>query len=124
MASATWISTIITKSRTDCQKPGNDLTIARKAKNSPNWFIGSITDEQARDMRISLDFLDDDTKYVADIYRDAADAHWKRNPMSYEIDHFIVDNKTILYLHLAEGGGAAVSLMPAEKNQIKELQNY
>ncbi|MEJ2544486.1 MAG: glycoside hydrolase family 97 protein [Calditrichaceae bacterium] len=79
-------------------EPGDYITIARKAKNSENWFVGSITDENTRDMNISLDFLNPKTKYIASIYRDAKDAHWKKNPMKYEIDHFLVDSKTVLKL--------------------------
>ena len=105
-------------------EPGDYVTIARKAKNSKNWFIGSITDENARDMSISLTFLNSKIKYAASIYRDAKDAHWKKNPMKYEIEHFLVDSKTVLKLHLAEGGGVAISLMPANKSEIEKLKTY
>lgn len=105
-------------------EPGDYITIARKAKNSSNWFIGSITDENARDMIISLNFLEGETKYLASIYGDASDSHWEKNPIEYKIDHFIVDNKTVLNLHLAEGGGGAISLKPANKSDIKKLKPY
>ena len=105
-------------------EPGDYITITRKAKNSPDWFIGSITDENARDVTISLNFLEAKTRYLASIYRDASDSHWGKNPMEYKIDHFIVDSKTVLNLHLAEGGGAAISLKPADKSDIKKFKPY
>ena len=48
-------------------------TIARKERDTSNWFLGSITDENAREVDISLDFLDDgaDDKVKAWLDRDA-----------------------------------------------------
>ncbi len=101
-------------------EPGDYLTIARKGKNSAAWFLGSITDENARQSTIKLDFLDPNTKYLASVYRDAADAHWQNNPEAYGIDKMIVDAKSALMLKLAPGGGTAVSLIPATPEQVKE----
>ena len=64
---------------------GDHLTIARKDKNSENWFIGSITDENERNVEITLDFLDPGTSYEATIYSDGKDAHWERNPYPVDI---------------------------------------
>ena len=96
-------------------EPGDYLMIARKAKNSENWFLGAITDEQARNFTQTLNFLDAGKKYVAKIYRDGPGADWEKNPMVYVIDKFIVDQKTVLKLQLAPGGGTAVSLMVASE---------
>jgi glucan 1,4-alpha-glucosidase len=105
-------------------EPGDYLVIARKAKRAPNWFMGAITDEQARNMNGSLSFLDQGKKYVATIYRDAAGAHWQNNPQAYTIEKFIVDSNTILNLPLAAGGGAAVSIMPATATDAKGVKPY
>lgn len=105
-------------------EPGDYLILSRKAKNSPNWFLGAITDEQARNFSQALNFLEANKKYVARIYKDAADSHWEKNPMAYAIDSFIVDSKTILKLNLAAGGGTAISLMPASDNDIKTVRKY
>lgn len=94
-------------------EPGDYLTIARKAKGTSNWFIGAITDEQARTATIPLDFLDPNRRYVATVYRDADDAHWERNPMAYRIESWVVTKATVLNLALAPGGGAAVTVRPA-----------
>lgn len=93
-------------------EPGDYITIARKAKGSENWFIGAITDENARESKISLDFLTSGKKYKAVIYQDGKNADWKNNPKSYEIKTQIVTSKTTLKLKLAQGGGTAVSFFP------------
>ena len=92
-------------------EPGDYITIARKAKNKNNWFVGSITDENARETKISLDFLDKGKKYIATIYADGKDADWKNNPMVYNITKQTVDSKSNLSLKLAPGGGCAISLV-------------
>ncbi len=105
-------------------EPGDYLVIARKAKGKPTWFIGAITDEQKRNTDVSFSFLDKGKNYVATIYGDAADAHWEKNPQSYSINKFIVNSTMTLNLALAEGGGAAISIMPATANELKTLKNY
>jgi glucan 1,4-alpha-glucosidase len=105
-------------------EPGDYLIISRKAKSSPNWFLGAITDEQARTFTQSLSFLDPNKKYVVKIYHDAANADWFKNPMAYVIDSFIVDSKTNLRINLAPGGGTAISFMPASGNEAKTIKTY
>lgn len=105
-------------------EPGDYIIMARKAKGSPNWFLGAITDENARNLVSSLDFLDATKKYVATIYRDADNAGWSTNPEAYVIEKFLVDSKTLLKLKLAPGGGTAVSLMPALTAELKSVKKY
>ena len=93
-------------------EPGDYITVARKAKKTNNWFIGAITDENARTATADLSFLDAGKKYTATIYADADDAHYETKPAAYKITKQIVDSKTILSLKLAAGGGAAVSITP------------
>ena len=105
-------------------EPGDYITIARKAKGKEEWYLGAITDENARTSQVKLDFLSPGQKYTATIYADAKDAQWQKNPMAYQINKYMVDNKTILELKLAEGGGAAVSLKPAAEKEIESLKKY
>ncbi|HQU84968.1 MAG TPA: glycoside hydrolase family 97 protein [Pyrinomonadaceae bacterium] len=105
-------------------EPGDFITIARKAKGKDEWFIGAITDENARTTNASLNFLDSGKQYIATIYADAKDADWLNNPSVYEIKSYIVDSKTVLKLNLAKGGGAAVSLRIATADDLKKLKSY
>ena len=106
-------------------EPGDYITIARKAKNrNDEWYLGAITDENPRTATASLNFLTPKQKYVATIYGDASDAHWEKNPMAYKIEQFLVNEKTVLKLNLAAGGGAAVSIKPATAEENKKLKPY
>lgn len=96
-------------------EPGDFITVARKAKGTGNWFIGSITDENARTTSVDLGFLEAGKKYNAIIYADADDASYDKNPAAYKITRQVVDSKTVLNLKLAPGGGCAVSIMPVNK---------
>ncbi len=93
-------------------EPGDYLTVARKDKNSESWFLGAITDENARSSEIKLDFLTPGKKYKATIYADGKDADWKKNPKSYAIKTKTVNSKSKLKLDLAAGGGTAISIVP------------
>jgi hypothetical protein len=90
-------------------EPGDYLTVVRKAKNSEKWFLGAITDENARKSEIKLDFLTKGKKYKAIIYEDAKDADWKKNPIAYTIKTIEVTSKSKINLVLAPGGGTAIS---------------
>jgi hypothetical protein len=105
-------------------EPGDYLTIARRARGRDEWFVGAITDEQPRTASVPLDYLARGRRYVATLYADSSDAHWERNPTAYRIESFLVDDRTVLTLRLAAGGGAAVSLKPATPDDLKRLKPY
>ena len=105
-------------------EPGDYITIARKAKNRDEWYIGAITDEQARRSSIALNYLAPNRVYVATIYSDAMGAHWESNPAAYQIQNFLVNDRTLLKINLASGGGAAVSLKPASAEDMKKWKPY
>jgi glucan 1,4-alpha-glucosidase len=105
-------------------EPGDYITIARKAKGKNDWYLGAITDENSRSEKVELNFLDKDKIYVATIYADAKDASWDKNPMVYEIKAYLVNSNTVLWLSLADGGGAAVSFKPASENDFENLKKY
>ncbi|QHV99650.1 glycoside hydrolase family 97 protein [Spirosoma endbachense] len=92
-------------------EPGDYVLIARKAKGSSSWFAGAITDENSRDLSLSLSFLDSGNTYEATIYRDAANTDWQTNPETYLIEKKTVTAKTTLPLHLAKGGGCAIQFV-------------
>ncbi len=89
---------------------GDFVTITRQEKETGNWFVGSITDEEKREITISFDFLEAGKEYEAAIYKDGKDAHWNDNPLSFEIENIIITNNTKQTFSLAKGGGLAISL--------------
>ena len=93
-------------------EPGDYLTVARKEKNGERWFLGAITDENARKTEIKLNFLSPNKKYKAIIYQDGKTADWKTNPINYEIKTIEVTSKSTIKLSLANGGGTAISFQP------------
>ena len=93
-------------------EPGDYLTVARKDKKSERWFLGAITDENARTSEIKLDFLSPNKKYKATIYQDGKTADWEKNPINYEIKTMTVTSRSKLKLVLAKGGGTAISFEP------------
>lgn len=90
---------------------GDYVTIVRKERDTGNWFLGSITDENARTFDVNFDFLDDNQDYTATIYKDGKDAHWDTNPLDIKIETLTVNSRSKLTLELAEGGGVAISII-------------
>jgi alpha-glucosidase len=81
-------------------------------RSGKDWFIGSITNWDARDVKVPLSFLGDG-KYVAEIYADAPDA-------AQEATHTIftqqpVGRDTVLDVHMVSGGGNAIWIHPARR---------
>ncbi|MDC3179016.1 glycoside hydrolase family 97 protein [Flavobacteriales bacterium] len=88
------------------------VTVARKDKNSGNWFVGGITDENDRTFELDLSFLDVDHTYKFKIFKDKTNTHWKENPMEYEIDQFDlkIKNDSSTEIYIAPGGGFAMQI--------------
>lgn len=106
----TWSDTKVLDS-----KIGEYTTIARKDWEEKNWYLGSITNRNARDLKVALSFLDKDKEYEAEIYADGPGANYKTNPYPVTISKQKVNNKTVLNIKLGAGGGTAVKFTPLEK---------
>lgn len=91
-------------------KIGEFVTIARRDKATENWFLGSITNKDARTVKLDLKFLDSNKKYKAKIFRDGKGADYEANPYPIIIEEKEVDSKTILSVDLARSGGVAIIL--------------
>ncbi len=85
--------------------------MARRDKNSDDWYVGAITDERPREAVIDLSFLPKGAKYTATIYEDAPGADWKDNPQAYRIRTVDVRSGQVLRQPLAPGGGAAIRIV-------------
>jgi hypothetical protein len=103
-------------------EPGDYITIARKAKGKATWFVGGITDENARTATIAFDYLPAGQKYIATVYADAKDANWNEKPQNYTITKIVVTPKTILKQYIAPGGGVAISIKEATDAEMKGLK--
>lgn len=93
-------------------EPGEYIVAARLDKNSDDWYIGGVTNDEARDYTLSFDFLPAGKKYMAAIYADASDADCFDNPEKYKISEMQVNSNTSTTIHMARGGGFAISLTP------------
>ena len=102
---------------------GDYVTIVRKARKSDDWYLGGITDEQARELPVDLDFLEPGRIYMAEIYRDGIKADWKTNPYEIEITRKLVDNSASIMIGLAPGGGQAIRFRKATNQEIKQTKN-
>ena len=103
-------------------EPGKYITVARKAKGKSDWFIGSVGGNDSRTSAIKFDFLDAGKQYIATIYADANDAHYKTNPQAYTIKKVLVTSKSKLSQFVAPGGGYAISIVEADKTSAKGLK--
>lgn len=89
---------------------GDYVTIARQEKETGNWFVGGITDENERTETLTFNFLEDNITYKGIIYRDAPNAHWNKNSQAYEIEQITLTKNSTLDVKLAPGGGFAISI--------------
>lgn len=104
-------------------EPGEYITVARKAKGTNNWFIGNVSGENGFTSKIDFKFLDPQETYIATIYADAADAHYKTNPQAYTIRKVVVNSKSRLIQKSAPGGGFAISIMKVrDSDDLKGLK--
>ncbi|WP_158971137.1 glycoside hydrolase family 97 protein [Paraglaciecola sp. L3A3] len=88
--------------------------IVMARRNGDNWYLGAANNEQQRELKLPLDFLQSEQTYIATIYADAKDSHFKNQRESYEIFSQEVNQKTVLDMRLAAGGGQAISIKPKD----------
>ncbi len=101
-------------------EPGDFITYARKEKGTNNWFVGRTNDEETRVSSIKFDFLTPKKLYIATLYCDQKDAHYKDNPKAYEIKKYFVTSKSKLKQHCAPGGGYAISIIETNDMIMKK----
>jgi alpha-glucosidase len=88
-------------------RPMENITIARRS--GKDWYVGSITNWDARTVKVPLDFLGEG-KYVAEIYADAANAG--TNATHTEFSKQDVNRSTVMEVRMVSGGGNAVWIHP------------
>lgn len=110
-----WISKVTCdweQTRVLAGEPGDFVAIARQERKSdaegqPRWFLGAVTDEQPRSMRLPLDFLGEG-RWRAVRFADGEGADWESNPLPMAVDTLTVEPGQELQLDLAAGGGTAI----------------
>ena len=93
-------------------EPGEYIVVARQDKKSDAWYVGGVTNEDARDYTLEFGFLPSDKEFLATIYADAPDTDGFDNPETYKISEMQVNSNTSTKIHMARGGGFAISLAP------------
>ena len=81
-----------------------------KARPHDVWFVGGVTDENAREVTVKLDFLTPGLEYEATLYADAPDADCDTNRQAYTITRSTVTSADSMTVKMARGGGFALSL--------------
>lgn len=87
---------------------GKYVAFARQERASDDWYLGALTNEQARELTLPLHFLDMNKRYQAQIYRDGEKANWIENPYEMIIEQKEVTAMDTLKLPLATSGGVAI----------------
>lgn len=103
-------------------EPGDYITVARKAKKTGQWFLGSVNGNDARTANITFSFLEPGKTYIATIYSDTKATDYKTNPQAYAIRKVVATNKSKLSQYCAAAGGFAVSFVEADKDKVKGLE--
>ncbi len=93
---------------------GDYFITARQERNGSDWYLGAITDENARDLQVPLSFLGKG-EWLAQVYADAPDASYEDNPTAVAYSEMEVTAASTLDLHLATSGGCAIRFIPKSR---------
>ncbi|MGM9787790.1 MAG: glycoside hydrolase family 97 protein [Candidatus Cryptobacteroides sp.] len=104
-------------------EPGDYITVARKAKDCEDWYVGCTADENGHISTLKLDFLSPGALYEATIYADAPDAHYQANPQAYLIKTCLLSSKDQLKIKAAPGGGYAIRFKAIEGKAGKKAKS-
>ena len=91
---------------------GEYCIFARQRRGGEDWYIGGITNEDARQVIIPLSMLTEGKTYTARVYHDDDDADWQTKPYAYVIDQATFTSTDTIRLRMASGGGLAIELKP------------
>lgn len=93
-------------------KIGDYCIFARQGRGTDDWYIGGITDEQAREAVVPLAMLEPERTYALTLYRDGDNADWQNRPYDYRIEHLTATCNDTLRIRMAPGGGFAITVIP------------
>jgi alpha-glucosidase len=98
---------------------GEFVTVARRSGDE--WFLGTMTNNDARSLSTPLEFLTSNQKYVANIYTDDETVNTRTK---VRLTQLIVDKQSVLKFKLKASGGCAVHLVPATKDDLRNYASY
>lgn len=113
------LETVFDDSKVLSGYPGRDIVMARRKGDT--WFVGAMTNNEARTETIPLDFLDPSVTWLARIYTDDPKV---KTATQVAIADYVVTPATVLSLPLAAKGGAAVRITPIDKKDSKKYKRY
>ncbi|MDG1122039.1 MAG: glycoside hydrolase family 97 protein [Glaciecola sp.] len=92
---------------------GKFVVFARQEKahrqySGDDWYLGALTNEDERQITVPLTFLDKNSTYEAQIYRDGDKVDWQTNPYDMIIETKTVTAADTLKIRLAAAGGVAI----------------
>lgn len=86
---------------------GDYIVTARQERGGSDWYLGAITDENARTLDVPLSFLEKG-KWMAQIYEDTPQTSYETSPETYQYREVEVSAKDVLNIKLATSGGCAI----------------
>ena len=86
---------------------GDYIVTARQERGGSDWYLGAITDENARTLDVPLSFLGKG-KGMAQIYEDTPQTSYETSPETYQYREVEVSAKDVLNIKLATSGGCAI----------------
>ena len=86
---------------------GDYIVTARQERGGSDWYLGAITDENARTLDVPLSFLGKG-KWMAQIYEDTPQTSYETSPETYQYREVEVSAKDVLNIKLATSGGCAI----------------
>ena len=86
---------------------GDYIVTARQERGGSDWYLGAITDENARTLDGPLSFLGKG-KWMAQIYEDTPQTSYETSPETYQYREVEVSAKDVLNIKLATSGGCAI----------------
>lgn len=86
---------------------GDYIVTARQERGGSDWYLGAITDENARTLDVPLSFLGKG-RWMAQIYEDTPQTSYETSPETYQYREVEVSAKDVLNIKLATSGGCAI----------------
>ena len=100
------IPTVVDKTIIPQGKMAEYVVTARQAGD--NWYVGGMTDWNSRDITVDFSFLGEGD-YEATIFTDGKNAD--KYAYDYKSEKKIINKSTKLDIHMAQGGGFAITLI-------------